>query len=353
MRAAYIQRVATAVPDHNVHHAFVSFAGEALRESREQALFKRMAERSGIDSRYSVLSVQAREHTDDVSAYEWYRERAFPSTAERMQLFEQSAPILLRRALDNLNLTSSERQSIKHVIVTCCTGHYAPGLDFTVIEHLGLDCEASRTMIGFMGCYAAVNGLRQAQSIVRSAPDESVLLVNLELCSLHLQETKDLGEMLAFLIFADGCAATLISSQKAGFAIDSFRSLSIPDSRDLITWRVGNNGFLMHLSGKVPPAIESFLREERNALPEADEIALWAIHPGGKTVLDAVERGLSLTPESLAASREVLRRFGNMSSSTVMFVLKDLMQCARSGDRGVAMAFGPGLTAETMRFHAV
>lgn len=208
-------------------------------------------------------------------------------------------------------------------------------------------------MIGFMGCYAAINGLKQARHIVRSEPGESVLMVNLELCTLHLHETQDLSEVLSFLIFGDGCAASLISSEPAGVKMDDFRAIQVQGTRDLITWRIGDLGFDMLLSGRVPREIAKALHAEAESFSDGSAIDLWAVHPGGRSVLDAVQEGLALCPEALCASRRVLLRFGNMSSATVMFVLRELMQTARKGQTGCAMSFGPGLTAETMRFHAV
>ena len=208
-------------------------------------------------------------------------------------------------------------------------------------------------MIGFMGCYAAVNGLKQARHIVRSQPGESVLLVNLELCTVHLHETQDLNEVLSFLIFGDGCAASLISSDPVGLEMDSFRAIQIEGTRDLITWRVGDLGFDMMLSGQVPREIGRALRAQTEIFADTALIDLWAVHPGGRTVLDAVQDGLKLCPGALGASRRILSRYGNMSSATVMFVLRELTKTARAGQLGCAMSFGPGLTAETMRFHAV
>jgi alpha-pyrone synthase len=361
----YINRIATAVPDDDVHHAFVAFAdqmlGDAAGGSRMQPVFRRMAQRSGIIRRYSVLTPQ--EHIGPtgpsteftINAHEFYTRGRFPDTAERMRVFERMAPRLAQRALDNLRLTEAERRSTTHVIVTCCTGLYAPGLDFEIVDHLGLDSTVERTMIGFMGCYAAINGLKQARHIVRSEPDSKVLLLNLELCSLHLQETGELEQVLSFLVFGDGCAASLISSEPTGFAMDSFRAVLIPSTRDLITWRIRGVGFDMLLSGQVPVAIGAALEKVGGdvlAGRDKDNIALWAVHPGGRSVLDAVERGLGLSTDALAASRQTLECFGNMSSATVMFVLQRLMQTARPGQLGCAMSFGPGLTAETMLFHA-
>jgi predicted naringenin-chalcone synthase len=272
-----------------------------------------------------------------------------------MEIFERFAPILAQRALDNLQVTPSERRSITHVVVTTCTGLYAPGLDFDIVDHLGLCPSVERTMIGFMGCYAAINGLKTARHIIRSEPHARVLMVNLELCSLHLQESHDLEQVLSFLLFADGCAASILSAEPVGLALDGFRAVVIPDTRELITWKIRGLGFDMFLSGHVPSAIAKGIESCGTDIIgpfTADDITLWGVHPGGRTILDAVERGLALPPEALLASRSVLERFGNMSSATVMFVLDDLMRSAQPGERGCAISFGPGLTAETMLFHA-
>jgi predicted naringenin-chalcone synthase len=205
-------------------------------------------------------------------------------------------------------------------------------------------------MVGFMGCYAAINGLKLARHIVRSQPQARVLAVNLELCTLHLHETQDLEEMLSFLLFADGCAAALVSADPVGVAMESFKAALVPDTHDLIRWNIRDQGFDMVLSGAVPAAIRTALAQSRaDILGGANDIDLWAVHPGGRSVLDAVEQAFDLPPEALAASRGVLRDNGNMSSGTVMFVLDRLMR-DQVGGRGCAMSFGPGLVAETMLF---
>ncbi len=358
MPQAYLNRIATAVPDHDVHQAFVAFADNLLAgapDPRTRALFNRMASRSGIGHRFSVLTPNDTATEFHINAYDFYRTGDFPHTARRMTVYEQFAPVLMRRALDRLVLSPAERAGITHVLITTCTGLYAPGLDFEAVEHLGLRPDAERTVIGFMGCYAAINGLKTARHILRSEPTARVLMVNLELCTLHLQETTDLEQVLSFLVFADGCAASLLSTDPTGFALDSFRAVLIPETRNLITWKIGGIGFDMLLSGQVPAAIGRALEQTG---PEVlgdlhrNHIDLWAVHPGGKSVLDAVERGLALPPDALRCSREVLERYGNMSSATVMFVLERLLAEAQPGQGGCAMAFGPGLTAETMLFHA-
>jgi alpha-pyrone synthase len=353
LTTAYLNRIATAVPMHDVHGPFVVFAEMMLAESRLRAVFRRMASRADIAHRYSFLDPQnGSGQFSSHDAHDFYHPGNFPNTARRMELFEQSAPVLMKKAVDQLALNEKERSGITHVLVTCCTGLYAPGLDFEIVDHLGLSAGVERTMVGFMGCYAAINALKLARHIVRSDPTAVVLMVNLELCTLHLQETQELEQVLSFLVFADGASASLITAHEQGFALDSFKAVMVPATRGLITWKIRELGFDMLLSGQVPGELGRALHEGE-LMAERDFIDLWAVHPGGRSILDAVEKGLELPVSALEASREVLSCFGNMSSATVMFVLQRMMQQARSGQRGCAMSFGPGLTAETMRFHAV
>jgi alpha-pyrone synthase len=353
MTTAYLNRIATAVPEHDVHEDFSVFAEQMLDDPRLRAVFRRMVSRADIAHRYSFLDPQidpGRFSSHD--ARKFYRLGNFPNTAQRMELFEQTAPLLMRKAVDQLALTEKERSGITHILVTCCTGLYAPGLDFEIVDHLQLSPGVERTMVGFMGCYAAINALKLARHIVRSDPKAGVLMLNLELRTLHFRQTQDLEQILSFLVFADGAAASLITAREEGFALDSFKAVMVPETRELITWKIRGLGFDMLLSGRVPGELGRALHETE-LMNERDCIDLWAVHPGGRTVLDAVEKGLELPADAMAASREVLSRFGNMSSATVMFVLQRLMEQAKSGQRGCAMAFGPGLTAETMRFHVV
>ena len=355
MTTAYINRVATSVPPHDVHHAFIDFAEGMMPEGTQRSLFRRMVRMSAIEHRYSFLRPIATENGTWRDSEDLYVTGDFPNTARRMEAFEKFAPPLAACALNKLALTAEERRRVSHVIVTSCTGLYAPGLDFDIVNHLGLNPSVERTMIGFMGCYAAINALKSAHHIVRSEPDSVVLILSLELCTMHLQETQNLEQMLSFLLFADGCAAYLVSARPVGLAIDSFRAVRIPETSHLITWKIREMGFDMHLSGQVPAEIARTMKEAGREITHDEDpgaIDLWAVHPGGRTVLDAVEKGLGLSADALRCSRDVLARFGNMSSATVMFVVESLMREARSGQRGCAMSFGPGVTAETMLFHA-
>lgn len=355
MTTAYINRVATSVPPYDVHRPFIDFAEGMLPEGTTRALFRRMVRMSAIEQRYSFLEPIATEGGTWRDSENLYVTGAFPNTARRMEAFEKFAPRLATCALNKLALSDEERRRVTHVLVTSCTGLYAPGLDFDIVNHLGLNPSVERTMIGFMGCYAAINALKSAHHIVRSEPDAVVLILSLELCTLHLQETQDLEQMLSFLLFADGCAAYLVSARPQGLAIDSFRALRIPETSHLITWKIRELGFDMHLSGQVPAEIAKAMKEAGREITLGEDpvtVDLWAVHPGGRTVLDAVEKGLGLGANALRHSRNVLAHYGNMSSATVMFVLASILREARSGERGCAMSFGPGVTAETMLFHA-
>lgn len=352
---AYINRIATAVPTYDVHETFVRFADRLLEDPRKQKLFRRMAERADIRHRYSTLQPAADPAGPAIDADGLFSRGEFPSTAIRMGLYEAAALPLALTAIDRLGI-ADRRDGITHLLVTTCTGFYAPGLDMQLAAALGLRSSVERSVVGFMGCYAAFNALKLARHIVRSEPEAQVLVVNLELCSLHLQETQDLETVLSFLVFADGCAASLVTAEAEGLALDRFHAALIPETEGLITWRVGDQGFDMHLSGRVPAAIGAGLAAAAPAILDGDEpmdIDLWAVHPGGRSVLDAVEAGLNLPQGAVAELRSVLSDYGNMSSATIMFVLDRMMRAARPRARGCAMGFGPGLVAETMLFHMV
>ena len=380
---AYINGIGTAVPDHDIHLPFIALARTLLADEKTRTVFDRMAERAGIVHRYSCLRAGNLE-AGEIDSTGFYRRGDFPGTATRMALYESEALPLAQRAVAALEL-GADLARVTHLVVASCTGFSAPGLDLQLAQRLGLRADVERTLIGFMGCSAALPALRAAHHAVRSDPAARVLVINLELCTLHLQETSDLEQVLSFLLFGDGASAALVTADAVGIALDDFRAQVIPDSADLITWQIGDQGFRMYLSGRVPGRIAQALRSEqhnddpsgllRGAQPA--DFDLWAVHAGGRTVLDAVELGLALPPSALRTSREVLHDYGNMSSATVMFVLQRMLRDAASsttgiasaGDaraagttgtlgamgatapkRGIAMAFGPGMVAETMRF---
>ncbi|MCB2067365.1 MAG: type III polyketide synthase [Erythrobacter sp.] len=337
-----INAIGTAVPRSDVHGVYAGWARQQLADPREQALFERMLARGGIEHRWSVLA----DGDATLAEGSFYRRNASPGTAERMRRYAQAAPDLALQAIAEL----PGLDGVTHLIVASCTGFMAPGLDQVIARRLGLPGNVERLSIGFMGCYAGITLLRTAAQVVRAVPQAKVLAVAVELSTLHLQESDSLEALLAMGQFADGAAAALVSAEGAGLALGQAISATLDDSADLITWTVTDTGFAMHLSGEVPGRLaEAFAAADlRASLHLGDPPPAMAVHPGGKSILDAVERGLDLPHEALAASRHVLANCGNMSSVSVIFVLKEMF--ANHPSDGIALAFGPGLAMEGLRF---
>ncbi len=353
MAQPHINRIATAVPRHEVHGAFHAFALAQAANDRDRAAFARLAERSRMGRRYSVLEPSDPPGTGTACGF-YRRGGAFPGTHARMARYEAEAPALAEAAVGALEMEGGD---VTHIVFATCTGFAAPGLDHHVISRFGLPGGVERTIVGFMGCQAGINALKLAWHIVRSEPRARVLVLSLELCTLHLQDTPSLEQLLCFLLFADGCAAALVSAEPVGLRMEGFRSTLLPQAADQITWRIGNDGFDMTLSGMVPFTLAHAMpawQAEMLGGEDASSIDLWAVHPGGRAILDAVSHGLELPQGALSVSEAVLRENGNMSSATVLFVLQAMMAAGGApGRRGCALAFGPGLSAESMRFSTV
>ncbi|GAB7552402.1 type III polyketide synthase [Novosphingobium sp. 11B] len=353
---ARINRIGTANPPFEVHDAFLRFVISGIADERTRHVFERMAARSGIERRFSFLEPVTLEDGTVTDTEGFYGSGPWPSTGSRMERYERDAPRLALDAIAALGLDIA-REGITHLIVASCTGFMAPGLDQAIVAGAGLDPGVERTVVGFMGCYAAVNSLRLAHHIVRSEPAARVLVVTLELCSIHFQRSDDLPSLLAMLLFGDGAAAALVTAEGGGIALRDFRAVTIPDTAAAITWNIRDQGFDMHLGGEVPARIAAALASEAKRGDEhgllrggsPDDFALWAVHAGGRTVLDAVEQGFGLGAEALAPSRSVLRDRGNMSSATLMFILAQMLSSGAQGP-GLALAFGPGMAAESFRF---
>ena len=230
MTIAYLNRIGTAVPDYDVHQTFIDFVDRTLEDQRTKRIFQRMVQRAGIEHRYSSLEPGERM---DLSADKdgFYRRGEFPGTGARMARFESAALDLATRAVGCLN-PEDNGSSITHLVLASCTGFTAPGIDQQLVEALGLDPSVERTALGFMGCAAAVNALKIAHHVVRSTPDAKILVVNIELCTLHMQETRDLEQILSALLFGDGCSAALVSSDPVGLALTDFKAVTIPTLRN-------------------------------------------------------------------------------------------------------------------------
>lgn len=348
---ARIAAIGTAVPTHDIHSAFIDWAAAQLTDQRDTTLFRRMATRSGIAHRYSVLPVGV-DGGSPVAPGGFYAAPQLPPTSARMALYAEHAPDLAMAAIGAL-VNKVDLGTITHLVVASCTGFVAPGIDQMIAARMQLSPYVERLLVGFMGCYAAIAALRSARHIVRSEPSARVLVVTVELSTLHLQNDGQIEPLLAMLQFGDGAAAALVTANGPGLTLNQPFALNIPETESLIRWTIGDEGFAMHLSGEVPARIASALRQTAvvqivtgGHTPSA--IDGWAIHAGGRSILDAVSQALALAPDALAGSRAVLENYGNMSSATLMFALESLW--SKRPEQGVALAFGPGLACEGFGF---
>ena len=318
--------------------------------------------RSGIDYRYSCIG----DYGAEAETFKFYPNNwalsPVPTTGDRNQKYKTCALDLAERvAHQAIWQADFVAEEMTHLIAVSCTGFFAPGLDIHLVKRLGLPASTDRTLIGFMGCNAAFNGLKTAHAICQSNPKAKVLLVCVELCSLHFQVADTLEKVIVNAIFSDGAAAVVLSAteEAAGqFIYTDSASLVTEDSLDAMTWDIGDTGFLMQLSPQVPQLIK------QNLLTYLDEflghhdlmqnsLDFWAVHPGGRQILDQVKTGLALPEDALKESYQVLRRYGNMSSPTILFILKQLMDKPlpnASTSTGIALGFGPGLSIEGALF---
>jgi predicted naringenin-chalcone synthase len=323
---------------------------------------KRLYELSGIETRYSCLPDA--NMPADQSRFAPGRNLAdTPTTAERMAIYQREAVAIgtmaAYRALadyDDGVPVQAIADTVTHLIVVSCTGFFAPGLDLAIARQLNLRPTVARTLVGFMGCAAAFNALRLASQIVASHPAARVLVVCVELCSLHIQPGCTRIDLVVGSLFADGAAACLVGAPSPGqrdlFLLDSFYSELVPDTHQEMIWQIGDHGFALHLSPDIPRRLGDIAPQALATLLDGRPTPrFWAIHPGGRAIVDRLAALFVLAPEHVAASLEVLRRYGNMSSPTILFVLDELRGRLRrqySGGTvaGVAMAFGPGLVIE-------
>ncbi len=349
---AYLNQIATAVPPHERHSHFMESLPHWMGPPEVVDKVRLILAKSQIERRHTVLENPLGPRGSGA----FYEYGTFPSTQRRMETYRREALPLASRAVAALPLARhGDLGRVTHLIVTSCTGFYAPGLDIDLIAHFGLSPQTKRSIIGFMGCYAAMSGLRAARETVLGDPEACVLMVNLELCSLHLQETELFDRLVSFLLFADGAAASVISGQRCGLRLDQATShLSLPDA-DRMGWIIEDSGFAMTLDSRVPAKIRQFIRRNPASvgLEEGTTAGdyLWAVHPGGRAILDAVQDACQIPDSHMTASRAVLRDFGNMSSATIMFALRSLLESADGQERpGRAIAFGPGLTLEGIEF---
>jgi predicted naringenin-chalcone synthase len=354
----------TASPPHTVEQADAATIVKAINGAtdKQRRFIEEVYAHAGVHRRGSVVlnhsdgPLEARQtffqpprHPGDLG----------PTTAERMQVYAEAAPRLAvsaaERALTDAAVSSRE---ITHLVTVSCTGFDAPGVDLRLIQQLGLNASVARTHVGFMGCHAALNALRVVQAFTTANPSACVLVVCVELCSLHHQYAWAADQVVANALFADGAAAVVCRASKpdnqGGWNLIASGSTILPDTAREMSWRIGDHGFAMTLSKRLPEIVRTHLKPWLTAwLGEHErtlaDVASWAIHPGGPKVINACEEALALPSTACEPSRTVLANYGNVSSATVLFVLEQLRQ-SHASLPCVALAFGPGVAIEAAVF---
>lgn len=361
-----IRAIATAVPEHCISQV------DALRIAQlrnqpsgsQEHWMRAIYAKSGVELRHSVLLHESSAaNLTPESRQTFYPDKQSaddhgPTTGQRMKQYAQDAPTLAKKVVDvALEQTSLPPSAITHLITVSCTGFVAPGFDIDLIHHVPLRPDIARTHIGFMGCHGAMNGLRIANHIAQADSNSIVLLCATELCSLHYQYDFQPDQIIANALFADGAAAMVItSSQPAAESLDvspvllGNGSFLFANTRDAMTWQISDHGFAMTLSPRVPELIKASLPSWLSRWLATFDLSLadiehWAIHPGGPKIMDAVIEALELSPNAADCSRDVLKKYGNMSSPTSLFVLQEMQNRSLHG-YCVMLGFGPGLAVE-------
>jgi predicted naringenin-chalcone synthase len=310
---------------------------------------------SAIESRQSVIGDLKEGFEGDRLFFDTNMQliKPTPGTAVRNDTYRKHASTLVvDLAKDILNANKLKPEDITHVITVSCTGFYAPGPDFDIVTKLGMKADTQRYHLGFMGCYAAFPALRMAESFLAKEPDATVLVICIELCTIHLQFTDGQDQLLSGALFADGAAGSVCTTEaihNEALAWNHSHSTLIGEGEADMAWTIGDFGFDMKLSTYVPKLLEKHAESVISAaFPEGKpEYEILALHPGGKAIVDRIQEVFGETNESLMYSRNVLKEFGNMSSATILFVLEDVQKVLEKGQKTLAMGFGPGLTVES------
>lgn len=368
----YLHHIGTAVPENSFtqEHALSQLLEVLNLNEVEIRKTKMLYRNSGIDKRHTALS----------NFFEYFRQEKQPDVADRMAWFNEYAPKLAMKAIEDCLPQNFDNQQITHLITVSCTGLSAPGLDIELLKRLNLATNIYRTSVNFMGCYAAFHALKQADYICKADAKAVVLIVCVELCSLHLQLKTDDDNTRANLLFSDGASAALLSANSEminpkSLKINKFYSDIIPKGNDDMAWNISATGFQMKLSAYIPQLVEENITQLLHvALTHThitkEQIKYWAIHPGGRKIVDNAMKILQLSPNQVAASYQTLKDYGNMSSVTILFVLKEIMNSELKNSEIInseiqdlsqentksyifAVGFGPGLTMESMLLEVI
>lgn len=361
---SYIAAIEIANPQYCHKQADIAgFFKRAVPDENLKRKIDAVTARSGIETRYSVIP----DYSLNAEEFEFFPKNDLlepqPTLTERMNLFKRYAGELSLSAVKKIKNFDEIKYTITHIITVTCTGLFAPGLDIDLVRELDLKPTIQRSSVNFMGCNAAVIALNQANAICKSVPQAKVLVVCTELCTIHFQKNYSNDYILSTALFGDGCAAVLIDAEPPGqpyiqgLKIASFNSLILHKGYGEMAWQLSETGFIMNLSSYVSDLITGSMSRLLHEIElDPATINYWAIHPGGKRILDDFVNALGLKKEDLNESYNVLKNYGNMSSATVLFVLKQIIENNKKVTKGrtiFSAAFGPGLSIETMQLQYV
>lgn len=358
--AASIMGIGTALPVHRIEQKDVSarLAQALEHEPDSRRWAKRIFNQCGVETRYSC-EPNLLEPVESCRYLPFTQTENVPSTAERMAKYKEAAVPLgiqaAHQALEDAIVSTSE---ITHLITVSCTGQFLPGLDVRLIQQLELSPRINRIPLVFQGCAAGLKAIQLANSIVMNDQDAKVLIVCVELCTLHFQPSAKRDDLFAASFFGDGASASVVGLSGLGrkelFRLGSGHSVLLPDCSEEMIWELGNTGFDLYLSPQIPKLLGLHLGPEVERLLNGSDLPeIWAIHPGGRGIVDAVQKLYQLSEEQVSYSRNILRDYGNLSSVTILFVLqaiRDDYRKKKEASSGIALAFGPGLTAELLPF---
>ncbi|MCJ8012416.1 type III polyketide synthase [Paenibacillus sp. KQZ6P-2] len=358
---AAIIGIGTSIPPYRLeqNEVFHRIEASCKKDSDVMRWARRIFRQCGVDTRYTC-EPDFQEEAGSCRYLPDHDGGIVPTTSERMEVYRKaSVPLAAQAAREAIAEAKLDPSSITHLMTVSCTGQFLPGLDTLLVKELGLSLRINRIPLIFQGCSAGLKAIQLAKGIVESCPSHNVLVVCVELCTIHFQPPASREALFGASFFGDGASACVISSAASGhehiFELGKGHSVLIPESEDEMLWKVGDHGFDLYLSPAIPKLLKTFLREEVELLSEGRALPpLWAVHPGGRGIVDAVQEMFQLDDSQVAYSRNILKNFGNLSSATILFVLKEmrnnLIERGTEQADGVSLAFGPGLTAELLSF---
>jgi alpha-pyrone synthase len=361
---SFVLAIETEVPKYKHYQKdILHFYQQVTDNEDDKRKIKIIGEKAGITTRYSVL----KDFSLNKDEYTFFPPtknlEPSPTINTRMQVYKEEALALALKTIGKIKNIDVIKQNITHIITVTCTGLYAPGLDIELIQALNLAPTTARSSVNFMGCNAAILALKQADAICKTQKSATVLIVCVELSTIHFQNNFSDDYLLSNLIFGDGCATLLLSSNQIveshhpKVEIKNFYSYLVHAGKADMTWNISDKGFILNLTSYVSQLINGNIKTMLDALSiNANEIDYWAIHPGGKKILDEFCVAMNLEKDKLNSSYSILNDYGNMSSPTILFVLKEMLESNKTSKKNetiFAAAFGPGLSIETMMLQYV